>query len=245
MANLELDPIEVQPNVTLAVPDVEQLTTSSITGTGVFDKFMAVVKLHLLDEYNNDRITGDEYSKVYLGALSAVMQQSIAFLTNHQNSERIRAEIGLVRQKTVTELAQTDELILAGLGFNDSTAVEGLVALEKLQAAQVTLKTTEETDLITAQELKVNEEKALIISQELKVDQEALLINSQELKVDKETLLLVAQELKVDQETALLLAETGKVTNEKTKIDQEVAVMTQDVLNSITEERLLEQKNSN
>jgi len=151
MANLTLDPIEVEPNVSLDEPDVEQLTTSSITGTGVFDKLMAVVKLHLLDEYNNDRITGDEYSKVYLGALSAVMQQSIAFLDSHQNGQRIRAEIGLVRQKTVTELAQTDDTILLNLGFNGTTAVEGVVADQKALVTQQLALATAQTTTATAE----------------------------------------------------------------------------------------------
>lgn len=127
-----LDPISVTDSV--SEPDVSQLTTKSLDGTGVFDVLMKTVKMHLLEEYENDRITGVQYSEVYLGAVGAVLQQSVTYLLNHQNEKRVRAEIGLIRQQTVTELANTDNDIPQGLGFNGTEAVEGMVKaqLDKL-----------------------------------------------------------------------------------------------------------------
>lgn len=126
MAIPTLDPIEI--TVTASLPDVSQLTTKSIDGTGVFDILMRVTKLHLLEEYNAGRITGDQYSQMYISAFQAVLQQSNAFLLNHQNEKLIGAQIALTRQQTVTEIANTDDAIPTGLGFNDTAAVEGLVA---------------------------------------------------------------------------------------------------------------------
>lgn len=124
----------------LSTPDVTKLTTNSLVGTGVFDILMKVTKLHLIEEYDNDRITGQEYSTVYLGALLSVMDQSVKFLLSHQQEEKVAAEIALLRQKTVTELTQTDDDIPLGLGFNGDTNVEGLVAGQKLiNASQNTL----------------------------------------------------------------------------------------------------------
>jgi len=125
---------------TLAEPDVTRLTTKSLEGTGVFDVLMATAKLHLTEEYNAGRITGQEYTTVYLGALTSVLQQSVAFLLNHQQEEKIIAEIALVRQKTVTELAQTDDTVPEGLGFNGTTAIEGIIKSQKdINALQASL----------------------------------------------------------------------------------------------------------
>lgn len=139
----------------LAAPDVTRLTTRAIEGTGVFDVLMATTKLHLLEEYNAGRITGQEYTTVYLGALTAVLQQSVAFLLNHQQEEKIIAEIALLRQKTVTELTQTDDTIPIGLGFNGDTVVEGLVASQKAL-------NTLQADLVTSQVEKEDAEKDLL-----------------------------------------------------------------------------------
>jgi len=138
----ELDPIVV--GATLNSPDVTQLTTKSITGTGVFDVLMHTVKLHLNEEYKADRISGAQYSDVYMGALTAVLQQSVTFILNHQSEEKVVAEIGLIRQQTVTELASTCDSIPLALAFNDTSAVQGLIkaklAIDALQADLVEMQ---------------------------------------------------------------------------------------------------------
>lgn len=106
----------------LATP-LESLTQIALDGSGAFDCLMRATKLHLQEEYNASRITGQEYATVYLGALTAVLQTSIQFLLNEQQVHRINAEIGLIRQQTVTELTKTDDSIPEGLGFNFRPAV--------------------------------------------------------------------------------------------------------------------------
>jgi hypothetical protein len=139
----------------LSAPDITLLSTQSVDGTGAFDVLMKTTKLHLLEEYNAGRITGEEYATVYLGAMTSVLQQAVQFLLNHQQAEKVLAEIGLVRQKTVTELAQTDDTLPEGLGFNGTTAVEGLVADQKaLNALQ--------ESLVTAQISKAERDVALV-----------------------------------------------------------------------------------
>jgi len=94
------------------------LTSETLSGTGAFDVLMRTTKLHLKAEYDAQRITGAEYATVYLGALTAVLQTSIQFLLNEQQAYRLAAEIGLIRQQTVTELTNTEDNIPVGLGFN-------------------------------------------------------------------------------------------------------------------------------
>lgn len=150
-----IDTVELSAGALLSAPNVSRLTTQSLEGTGVFDVLMASTKLHLLEEYNSGRITGEEYTQVYLGALTAVMQQSVTFLLNSQQEEKIIAEIGLVRQKIATELAQTDNTIPLGLAFNGTSVVEGLVE------SQLALNALQE-DLVTNQIEKVERESALV-----------------------------------------------------------------------------------
>lgn len=97
---------------------ISKLTTERVDGDGAFDILMRSTKIHLQEEFESQRITGSEYATVYLGALTAVLQTSIQFLLNEQQVRKLNAEIGLIRQQTVTELSQTDDSVPQGLGFN-------------------------------------------------------------------------------------------------------------------------------
>lgn len=103
---------------------LKTLTEVSVEGKGVFDALMRATKLHLKEEYDANRITGKEYSTVYLGALTAVLQTSTQFLLNEQQVNEINARIGLIRQQTATELANTDDSIPVGLAFNHIPKVQ-------------------------------------------------------------------------------------------------------------------------
>jgi hypothetical protein len=151
----QIDTILLSATASLAAPDLTRLTTQAIAGTGVFDVLMNTVKLHLTEEYESDRITGAEYTNVYIAALDSVMKQSVQFLLNTQQEEKIQADIGLIRQKTVTELAQTDDTIPVGLGFNGDTVVEGVVSLQRDKLEQEEL-------LVEAQVDQVEQEGNLI-----------------------------------------------------------------------------------
>ena len=121
-----------------AAHTIDELTTKSLTGTGVFDVLMQAVKLHMKEEFDSRRITGKEYAQVYLGALTGVMQSAVTYLLQDQQIEKTRSEISLLRQKTVTELAQTSNTIPTGLGFNDTEDVNGALGKQKeLYAAQI------------------------------------------------------------------------------------------------------------
>jgi len=122
-----------EPSI-LSTP-LESLTTCALDGSGVFDKLMAAAKLHLKEEYDASRITGNDFSQLYLGTMSAVLQTSIQFLLNQQQAHEINARIGLIRQQTVTELANTCDSVPHGLGFNhipqDVTAIPPIAQVQQ------------------------------------------------------------------------------------------------------------------
>ncbi len=59
---------------------ITDVTTGAISGTGVFDKLMASIKVQIQEEYDSNRIKGGDYATVYLGALQSVLSQSMEFV---------------------------------------------------------------------------------------------------------------------------------------------------------------------
>jgi hypothetical protein len=78
------------------------ITDGTIEGNGVFDKLMAAGEAHLQREYSSNRITGKEYSTVYLGMMQSAMAQAIQFLSASKQAD-------LLAQKKITEVAQTTD----------------------------------------------------------------------------------------------------------------------------------------
>lgn len=128
---------------------LEELTTISTDGTGVFDVLMRANKAHLEQEFTLGRIKGVEYSTVYLGSLEAVMRASLEFLLQREKS---RAEIALVEAQTAK--------------------VEAEVALVEQQTANAVIEAT----VLQAQKCKLDAEFDLLQSNKLKTAQETALL---------------------------------------------------------------------
>ena len=69
---------------------ITDLTAQTPEAPGVFDALMKSVEVRLEEEYNKGRIKGTDYSKVYLGALEASMQQALAFVLGKQQADKNR-----------------------------------------------------------------------------------------------------------------------------------------------------------
>lgn len=149
-----MDHISITGN-DLDASNIALLTEGSLEGSGVFDTLMQTVKLHLMEEFNADRITGKEYSTVYLGALSSVLQQAVSYILTNKEAEKLDAIIGLTRQQIVTELAKTSDTIPDLLAFNSKPTVDGLMGQESAINAQKILMVEEEIG-------KAKDERALI-----------------------------------------------------------------------------------
>lgn len=86
---------------------IAQLTDKSVNGTGIFDHLMGSMNTHLQKEYASGRITSGDYANVYLGAMTAVMQQSVAFLLA---KEKAGFEADLVSQQVTNALKEHEVL---------------------------------------------------------------------------------------------------------------------------------------
>lgn len=104
---------------------VSELTEATLDGDGVFDVLMRANKAHLESEFTKSRIKGPEYSTVYLGALTQVLQVAMTFaLTKEKSSleadllkEQIlnaQAQRALINQQTQNALIEHDNLIKQG-----------------------------------------------------------------------------------------------------------------------------------
>ena len=58
----------------------EDLTTRVVDGSGVFDALMSGLSAHLKKEYEQNRITGEQYTKVYTASLGGALQTAASFL---------------------------------------------------------------------------------------------------------------------------------------------------------------------
>lgn len=114
---------------------INDLTTGSLDGTGIFDELMRSVGAHIHEEYSKNRIKGPEYSTVYLGAVQSAMDRALQFL--------------LAEQRTDLEAQLLEQQII-------NAGKEGLV----LDAQKCKLDA--EFDLINEQRLKAVAETAVL-----------------------------------------------------------------------------------
>lgn len=129
----------------------KDLTTGAVGGAGVFDQLMVSVDAHLSREFKANRIKGTDYAQVYVGSMSAAMQNAVQFLLGKQAADKqaellasqtlteaytlsdllpaqidkLAAEIALLGQKKSTEEAQIKDIV-------DDLAVVGVIGKQKL-----------------------------------------------------------------------------------------------------------------
>lgn len=116
----------------------EDLTTKVVNGTGIFDELMTAAHAHLDQEWGKQRITGTQYAEVYLGQMTAVLQQSVAFLVQRDaiylNNLLTQAQIDKANKELVL-LDKQIELIEAQIASQEAnnTLIAQKVKTEKAQ----------------------------------------------------------------------------------------------------------------
>jgi hypothetical protein len=141
-------------------------STNADNGTGVFDKLIQSVEQHIESQYKAGRITGSDYSSVYLGSMQSVLSESVKFLLSEQQIEK---EVDLLNEQVISEQKKNE----AG----------GLIDLEKK-------KNQEQIDLIISQTAAQYES---IDASRKDTNRKNLLNSNQVIKIGKETELLTTQ----------------------------------------------------
>jgi len=131
--NPEMDGFPVIPDGV----NTSTVTDGCVDGSGIYDVFMRAHMDAIHQEYAKQRITGKEYSQVYLGGMQAAMQQGVAFALGKDQAAaqaelaryeilkasyevalvekqvcKITAEIALIDEKILTEKAQQDLIVV-------------------------------------------------------------------------------------------------------------------------------------
>jgi hypothetical protein len=101
--------------------EIVDLTNGSLVnqewaGTGVFDTLIAAVNKNIELQYNRGRITGQDYANVYLGAMQAVLGQSIEFL--------LRKDLTEAQVSDVMKGIELKDAQIEGIGYDNQVKVE-------------------------------------------------------------------------------------------------------------------------
>jgi len=180
--------------------NIAELTTGSLTGTGVFDVLLQTLRLHLDREFTSGRITGTAYATVYSQALTSFLGQATAYC--------------LSKAKLALELKQMQEVIeLTQLQQTKLIAETSLVESQQSQVEAETDKVLYETTHVLPENVKV-----------IKNQQDQLIAQTN--KVATDTVIAIKQGHLTDAQTCQVKAETNKVNAEVTlKLPEEVALL--------------------
>jgi len=93
----------------------EDLTTRVVDGSGVFDALMSGFSAHLKKEYEQNRITGEQYTKAYISAVGGALQTGASFLLGRDQAywqavlaqqQALMAEVQVVTARVTLETAK-------------------------------------------------------------------------------------------------------------------------------------------
>ncbi len=132
----EDDPIFSQ----IARLKIADLTEKKVGGDGAFDALMTALSLHLKQEYEGNRITGQEYSKTYIAMMEGALAQGANFLLGKDASywnavaAQVQAKMAVVQEVTARVLLAKSKVELAMVKIAARNA-EADYALTKLKLA--------------------------------------------------------------------------------------------------------------
>ena len=166
----------ITTTVPTAIP-IEDLTQVILDGTGVFDKFLTLHRLHLTREFEEARIQGKEYSEVYTKTYIAHLEQAIQFLLA---KEKQAYELNLLEAQ--------DEKVKAD-------AANAKKQLEILQW-ELTNKLPMELALVTAQVDKMKADTDLA-KEQLKLAEKELVLKDKELTLKDKEIAIAEKQLEL------------------------------------------------
>jgi chromosome segregation ATPase len=215
---IEMQPID--PSIT-----TESLTTAKVDGNGTFDTLMRAFKVHLDEEFSKGRITGAEYSKVYLGGLQQVMQTALSFtlaqrattLDNQLKEEQI--ELVQIQQR------QAEEQILQTIAQTD------LIKQQKVNLQDELLTSAKQREKMDAEIENLKLQKEILAAQIIEMQQRGEMIKQQILNLKDELLTSIEQRNKIKQEVLNLQAQLPLIVAQVAEMQKRGELVTQQIVN--------------
>jgi len=168
---------------------LNDLTEATVDGAGAFDLLMRAAKSHLEDEFVKNRIKGSDYSSVYLGSMTQVLQAAVQFLLQKDKAANEAALIDAQVRNTEAQIllvaAQTE------LAIQQKKNAEN----EWLLLAEQKAKMAAETKLMGQTYLNAVTENATMLKQQCKLAAEYDVLMEQKLKTVQETSLLAQKKV--------------------------------------------------
>lgn len=209
----------------------DDLTTRSLTGSGTFDALMQAFKVHLKEEFDRGRITGEQYTKAYVSLVEGAMANATQFLLGKDASywnaigaqlQARRAEVEVVTARVMLEAEKTK---LQTLRYEALTA-QSAYALNKLRLATESIGYDTAkfnlAELLPLQKQQASEEvNGIKARTAMTVEQTKGVVNDNDLH------LLRKQQL--EKQIAALIAETTNVGKQGLLLDNEAALQPQKV----------------
>jgi hypothetical protein len=215
---IEMQPLD--PSVT-----TESLTDARVDGNGTFDTLMRATKLHLDEEFSKGRITGAEYSKVYLGGLQQVMQTALQF-TLAQRSTTLANE--LAEEQIVMAKIQQREEEAKILQIEAQTR---LVDQQRTNLIDDLLTSAKQREKMDAEIENIKLQKDLIAAQIIEMQQRGELVKQQILNLKDELLTSIEQRKKIIQEVANLQAQLPLIVAQVAEMQKRGELVSQQVIN--------------
>lgn len=207
---------------------VNDLTSGTVDGTGVFDVMLQSVKAHIQQEYAAGRIKGTEYAQVYLGSMQTVMQSALQFVLT---KDKTQYEIELLQQQVLTEqqkrLQIEAEIDLINAQIAKTNSEKALVDSQVTAANKQLLLIDEQ--IITEQKKHAQMDAETVLTNnraDLTVSEKALTDQKVTNAITEETV-LKATKCKLDAEFDLIVEQKNRTTQEITKIGSEVSLLNQ------------------
>lgn len=200
---------------------VNDLTNQN--GEGVFDKIAIAMKGQLQEEFSAGRITGTDYSKVFVTSLDNAMAQSIQFLLQKDITAQ---QVALLEAQTALALSQkavadkqielTDKEILKldrEIELMDDQ--EALIEAQALLTQNQATKVNKEIEVLDVEKTKLTGEVSLIAAQTAQANKQTEVLTAQLVNIPKEGQLIDKQVLKAQSETSFL---DQRIKTEKAQI---------------------------
>jgi len=192
--------------------NTKELTIASLTGgeqkgSGLFDELMRSVASHIQSEFDAGRLTEQNFSSVYLGAMQTTIQEASRYLLQHEiTNQQIRLldeQIADAKLQATLTQAQID-----------------LSVGQLLHTTKQTLKLTSDIALVDAQVL-VQGKQLLVMDEAIANAQKDLLVK------DSSITLQGKQGLMVDQQKANEITRNAQILSQTAKIAAETGILDQ------------------
>ena len=164
---------------------ITDLTESKLNGSGTLDVIMRTVTVHLQSQYDENRIRGPEYAKVYVESIEAAMRIALDFLLQ-RNEAALKAQLmqlqielaGVEKEKAQVEVekARVELTILQQQATKIPFEIDLLKAQTSLVSQQA-LNAVIEGNVLSAQLCKLKAEYDLTMQQVLKSIAETTLLD--------------------------------------------------------------------